>query len=83
MLNSTEHEISTAHKNEKSENKDCSSQMLYFMLISVEMPTVIGIKHVFLCINVCWTPRVMLKQKVRALTTPRGLADVSISEHYV
>ena len=26
-----------------------------------ELHWIIGIKHVFLCINICWTPRVMLK----------------------
>ena len=29
-------------------------------------------KHHFLCINICWTPMVVLKPE---LTTPRGLAD--------
>ena len=31
------------------------------VFINNDADFVIGIKHVFLCINICWTPRVMLK----------------------
>ena len=40
---------------------------------------VIGIKHVFLCINICW---VMLKGE-GFKDPPSGLADVSASENHV
>ena len=37
----------------------------------------IGFKHVFLCINICWTLRVVLKPEPE-----RGLADASVSENH-
>ena len=46
MLNSTEHEISTAHKTEIATNKGVScfiSDVVFIMLINVKMPTVVGI----------------------------------------
>ena len=39
----------------------------------------IGIKHDFLCINICWNPRVVLKhepERRRFLRLPRVLADL-------
>ena len=40
----------------------------------------IGIKHVFLCINICWTPRVVLKPKPerRGLNDPRGVLQMLV-----
>ena len=44
----------------------------------------IGIKGIFLYVNICWTPWMVLKpEPERVLTTPRGLADVSVSENHV
>ena len=48
MLNSTEHGISTAHKNLKSRQiKKCIalslSDVVFIMLINVKMPTIVGI----------------------------------------
>ena len=46
----------------------------------------IGIKHVFLCIKICWTPRVVLKPKPKRRgfkRPPRGPADISVSENHV
>ena len=49
MLNSTEHEISTAHiKNKMLTNEDvsCFKSLMYvvfIMLINVKMPTIVGI----------------------------------------
>ena len=48
MFNSTEHEISTAHKNYNTDKLRSVllsvSHMLYFiMLINVKMPTIVGI----------------------------------------
>ena len=43
----------------------------------------IGIKHGFLCINICWAPREMLKpepERRRLQPQPRGPADVNVSE---
>ena len=44
MLNSTEHEISTAHKSLTTENDDfslCNTQLLKFIMqINVKMPTI-------------------------------------------
>ena len=47
MLNSTEQEISTAHKTKIPTNKDffalSLSDDVFIMLINVEMPTIVGI----------------------------------------
>ena len=45
----------------------------------------IGIKHAFLCINICWTLRVMLKPELegRGFNDPRDLADVNVTENHV
>ena len=45
----------------------------------------IGIKHVYLCINICWIPRVMLNPslKVEGFNGLRGLANVKVSENHV
>ena len=47
MLNSTEHEISNAHKYEISRKSAFSGsdnlRMLFFLLINVKMPTIVGI----------------------------------------
>ena len=54
MLNSTEHEISTAHKN-KNTNKEVSalslSDVVFNMLINVYMPTIVGILTFMSSIN--------------------------------
>ena len=45
MLNSTEHEILTAHTNENTD-KNCfcfKSDVVFIMLINVKMPTIVGI----------------------------------------
>ena len=47
---------------------------------------IIEIKHDFLCINICWTPREVLKpehemQEFQHL--PRGPADINVSERHV
>ena len=48
MLNSTEHEISTAHKNEKYRQMEklialSLSDDVFILLIHVKMPTIVGI----------------------------------------
>ena len=48
MLNSTDHEISTAHKTKIRTNEDSScssslSDLVFIMLINVKMPTIVGI----------------------------------------
>ena len=47
MLNSTENEISTAHKNRYRQIKKCLalglSDVVFIMLINVKMPTIVGI----------------------------------------
>ena len=48
MLNSTEHEISTAHKKQKYRQIKkclalCLSDVVFIMLINVKMPTIVGI----------------------------------------
>ena len=46
----------------------------------------IGIKHDFLCINICWAPREVLKpepEKGGFQHLPRGPADVNVSERHV
>ena len=48
MLNSIEHEISTAHKAKRLKNKDflpsnSHKLIVFIMLINVKMPTVVGI----------------------------------------
>ena len=49
MLNSTEHEISTAHKTKIPTYKKvvylalCVSDVVFIMLINVQMPTIFGI----------------------------------------
>ena len=46
----------------------------------------IGIKHDFLCINIHWTPRAVLKPKPERRGSqhlPRGPADVNVSEKHV
>ena len=45
MLNSTEHQISTAHKN-----------VVFIMLINVKMPTIVGILTFMSRINLCAQP---------------------------
>ena len=50
------------------------------------MPMIIGIKHDFLCINICWALREVLKPEPerRGLQhLPRSPADVSVSEKHV
>ena len=50
-----------------------------FSLVTIN----IGIKHDFLCINVCWTPREVLKPGPERRVFqhfPRGPADVNVSE---
>ena len=46
---------------------------------------IIGIKHVFLCINICWTRRVVWKPEPQGevLTTTKGSSDVNVSENHV
>ena len=57
MLDSTEHEISTAHKNYRKirTNKEVSSLSLsyvvFIMLINVKMPTIVGILTLMSRIN--------------------------------
>ena len=49
----------------------------------VYQKTMFDRKHVFLCINIYWTPRVVLKpepERRGLFNIPRGLADVSVSE---
>ena len=46
----------------------------------------IGIKHDFLCNNICWAPREVLKPKAERRgiqDLPRGPADVNVSEKHV
>ena len=46
----------------------------------------IGIKHDFLCINICWALREVLKPEPERRVfqhLPPGLADVNVSEKYV
>ena len=47
MLNSSDHEISTAHKNQNAEYKEFLAlnltDVVFIMLIFVKMPTIIGI----------------------------------------
>ena len=46
----------------------------------------IGIKHVFLCINICWAARRMLKREPErrgSQPLPRCSADVNVSEQRV
>ena len=48
MLNSTEHEISTAHKSKMPANNEVIillslSDVVFIMLINVKMPTIVGI----------------------------------------
>ena len=43
MLNSTEHEISAAHKNLKKFLALSLSDVVFIMLINVKMPTIVGI----------------------------------------
>ena len=46
----------------------------------------IGIKHDFLCINICWFPREVLKPEPKRRGfqhLPRGPADVNVSEKHV
>ena len=50
MLNSTEHEISTAHKTKILTNKEVSfllafslSNVVFIMLMNVKLPTIVGI----------------------------------------
>ena len=46
----------------------------------------IGIKHDFLCINICWIPREVLKPEPERQWfqhLPRCLADVNVSEKHV
>ena len=45
MLNSTEHEILTAHKMQNGEKYDFSklSDFVFILLINVKMPTIVGI----------------------------------------
>ena len=46
----------------------------------------IGIKHVFLCINICWAAREMLKPEPERRgfqPLPRCPADVNVSEKHV
>ena len=46
----------------------------------------IGIKHGFLCINICWAPREMLKPEPERRgfqPLPRGPADVNVSGNHV
>ena len=49
------------------------------VFINNNADVVIVIKHVFLRINICCTPRVMLKPEPE----PMGLADVSVPENHV
>ena len=42
------------------------------LICNIIMNVIIGVKHVFLCINICWTLKVELKPKARVLTTPVG-----------
>ena len=51
-----------------------------FLIISdqLSMYKNIGIKHDFLCINICWAPREVLKPEPE-----RGPADINVSEKHV
>ena len=47
---------------------------------------IVGIKHGFLCINICWAPREMLNpEPERRGFQPllRGPADINVSEKHV
>ena len=49
-------------------------------------PANIGIKHDFLCINICLAPREMLRPEPERRgfqPLPRGLIDVNVSEKHV
>ena len=43
ILNSTEHESSTAHKTKIPTNEENLSDVVFIMLINVKMPTSVGI----------------------------------------
>ena len=43
MLNSTEHEFSTANKTKIPTNKVSHSDVVFIMLTNVKMPTIVGI----------------------------------------
>ena len=64
-------------------------QMGYFFLLmgkGIGLINNIGIKHGFLCINICWAPREMLKPEPERRgfrPLPRGPADVNVSEKHV
>ena len=50
------------------------------------MKNIIGIKHDFVCINICWAPREVLKPKPERRgfqQLPTGPADVNVSEKHV
>ena len=58
MLNSAEHEISTAHKNLKYRQMKkflalSLSDVVFIMLINVKMPTIVGILTFMSRINLC------------------------------
>ena len=63
-----------------------STHNIGLMKILQKLSFNIGIKHGFLCINICWAPREMLKPKperLRFQPLPRGPADVNVSEKHV
>ena len=56
---------------------------LSFQVIVLDLSLTIGIKHGFLCINICWAPREMFKPEPERRgfqPLPRGPADVNVSE---
>ena len=51
MLNSTEHEISTAHKKIKIVFASKLSDVVFILLINVKMPTIVGVLTFMSIIN--------------------------------
>ena len=64
----------------------CQFSLRWFPNTCCIVKCIIGIKHDFLCINICWAPREVLKPEPgrRGFQhLPRGTADVNVLEKHV
>ena len=82
-INLSNNTIATFLKMDKILIKWIKYFLFFFSLYCI---IIIGIKHDFLCINICWAPREVLKSEPERRGfqhLPRGPADVNVSEKHV
>ena len=59
---------------------DMNIAISWFVSLAVCSSFIIGINHDFLCVNICWAPRKVLKPELERWGFP---ADVNVSENHV